>query len=328
MHTVTRSKYRPALLLSAAMLALTITGCSPTDDEAAADAANADAARTEAAPTAAARAGAQAVAAEDAADASAANASDVAGADPSVAPGVAFAYRFNFRLPDDSVSDAQNRHVAACEQLGRAHCRVTGMRYEQEQGGRIDAHLTFMLDPARARSFTRDAVNIVERIDGELVDSHVNGTDVGTGITASQANSARLGGDVARIEERLRQPGLSASEQRDLRNQIAQMQGALGDEEADRRDGEAQLAFTPVNFTYTGSTSVGGLDRDRPFASAWAASADSLATASAFVMMLLGVILPWALMLGGVMFAWRFVRRRLRGTDSPITPAVTPTTMP
>ena len=48
---------------------------------------------------------------------------------PSAAPGVAFNYRYAFRLPGERISAVQEQHAAACEKLGLDRCRITGMRY-------------------------------------------------------------------------------------------------------------------------------------------------------------------------------------------------------
>ncbi len=232
------------------------------------------------------------------------------GADSAAAPGVAFAYRFNFQLGDDAVSQAQDRHVTACERLTVARCRVTGLRYDQQEGGPVTASLSFLLDPSLARSFARDAVGSVRELDGTLLDSSVGGDDVGTGITSSQQASAAMGGDLTRIEARLRQPGLSAGERRDLSNQAEALRGQLRDEEQGRRGGEARLASTPVEFSYRGTTGVAGFDSSRPFASALAASTDSFGSAAAFLLMLVGLLLPWALMAGGLVLAARWLRGR------------------
>lgn len=274
--------------------ALVLAGCSqPEADEAAATDA--------AAPT---------EAASDAVTGSVPNAASVTGADPSLAPGVAFTYDFAFRLPDDQVSLAQDRHVEACARLGRNRCRVANIHYTRKDDGPIDASLNFLVDPALARSFARDAVDLVAGLDGELTNSQVGGVDVGTGIEASQRLSANLGGDLDRIERRLAQPGLSAAERAELQQQAGSLRGDMRGEEVGRHEGEARLATTPVNFTYVGNTGIAGYDSSRPFSSALRASGDSLSAAGAFVLMLAGIALPWALMLGGLIFGWRWIRRR------------------
>ncbi len=47
----------------------------------------------------------------------------------SAAPGVAFNYRYAFRVPDAKIAAVQEEHAAACETLGLSRCRITGMRY-------------------------------------------------------------------------------------------------------------------------------------------------------------------------------------------------------
>jgi hypothetical protein len=119
-----------------------------------------------------------------------------------------------------------------------------------------------------------------------------------------------LGGDVERLRERLRQPGLTANERRDLQAQISQIENELSGEEQVRRAGEARLAATPVQFSYGGERGWAGLNRERPFASAWEASSDSFAAASAFVLMLMGLLLPWALLFGAGILGLRWLKRR------------------
>ena len=45
------------------------------------------------------------------------------------APGVAWAYRYAYRLPNARIQAVQEEHAAMCERLGVARCRITGMHY-------------------------------------------------------------------------------------------------------------------------------------------------------------------------------------------------------
>src|SRR5687767_9664278 len=72
---------------------------------------------------------------------------------PTAAPGVAFSYRYGFRLPDANISAAQEAHATACERLGLAKCRITGMTYQLDDRDRVDATLALAIDPLLARGF-------------------------------------------------------------------------------------------------------------------------------------------------------------------------------
>ena len=48
---------------------------------------------------------------------------------PTAAPGVAWRYSYNYQLRDEVISRVQEAHASACEALGTAKCRITGLSY-------------------------------------------------------------------------------------------------------------------------------------------------------------------------------------------------------
>jgi hypothetical protein len=102
------------------------------------------------------------------------------------APGVAFDYRYAFRLPSARIAAVQEGHAQACEQLGLAKCRITGARYKVVGQGEIEAMLSFKLDPTAARSFGKAGVEAVGKAEGMLVDAEINGRELGGEGTAAE----------------------------------------------------------------------------------------------------------------------------------------------
>src|SRR4051794_11328006 len=72
---------------------------------------------------------------------------------PTAAPGVAFNYAYEFSLADDRISATQEAHASACENLGLARCRITGMSYSVDEHEQVTAELDLKLDPMIARQF-------------------------------------------------------------------------------------------------------------------------------------------------------------------------------
>ena len=105
-------------------------------------------------------------------------------------------------------------------------------------------------------------------------------------------------------------PGLSASERAELQAQAAQLRGELRGEEFVRRGDERRLAATPVDFAYFGNTGAAGIDSSRPFGSALEASSGAFGTMSAWLLTVIGLLLPWALLLGAFVGIWHLLRRR------------------
>ncbi len=211
---------------------------------------------------------------------------------PSVAPGVAFQYQYHFRVPGDHIEAVQDEHAAACETLGLSRCQITGLNFRQGERGYPEGHMQFLLDPAIARKFGRDAIATVEKAEGVLATSNVQGDNVGDEIASSQVRSAGISAEVKRIEGRLAGKGLAEDERVELRRRAEELREMLGSEKDSRRTGEKRLATTPVSFSYSGNMGIGG---SGAFGEAFSASTDSMTSMLALLLMLVGVVLPWLL---------------------------------
>ncbi len=238
---------------------------------------------------------------EEAADASTMKAP---GIPVSVAPNLAFEYRYTFKLPDAKIGTVQEEHAEACEVLGSARCQIVDYRYAQAKDNDVEAMLAFKLDPSIARKFGRDAVASVEKAEGVLTDGNVTGTNVGGQIADSQGRSALLQAQLERLELRLKSR-LLAKERASLQDRVEEIRRELDNEADGRGKGEIKLAMTPVQFTYTSDGGVPGFGKDNPFASAFDVSANSFATMISFVLMVAGALAPWALLLSLIILALR-----------------------
>jgi len=274
-------------------------------------------------------------ASEESAASSAPAATEMASADaaggPDVAitaaPGVAFHYRYAFRLDDDRIAAVQEEHAAACETLGVARCRITGMDYRLIRDNEVEGRLEFKLDPAIARKFGKDAIASVAKAEGVLAAANITGEDVGAQISDSQRRSAGIADEIARLEARLKQGGLGDRERTELQQQIAGLRQQLDGERETRRGGEVQLATTPMVFDYQGTGGLPGIGYGNPFSDAANMLIRSGGTLLSFVLVVGAAILPWALFFAGLLLLWRTppvvaVRRWLVGKRA--APSATP----
>lgn len=225
-----------------------------------------------------------------------------------VAPGVAFNYAYTFGLPAANISKAQEEHAALCERLGIVHCRVTGMTYEKQSDGTLNASMSFRLDPAMAGSFGRDATDMIEKSDGSLTDSRINGSDVGSQIVEGDKTTTQLNQELAKIEAQLKIPNLSKDVRSRLVDRQTEIREQIRDLSHERDDQVESLATTPVLFDYAPNEAILGFDNRSPVQQAFKASGQSFTTMMSFIILTIGVIAPWAL-LGGAIF---WLVRRLR----------------
>ncbi|MEE9433368.1 MAG: hypothetical protein V3V15_03925 [Sphingorhabdus sp.] len=223
---------------------------------------------------------------------------------PTAAPGVAFNYRYAFRVPDVQIAAVQEVHAAACETLGISRCRITGMRYQLIDEDEVEGFLSFKLDPMIARKFGKEAISSVEKAEGILVDSEISGRDVGTQIDNSQRRSSDMGAELKRIERRLAAKGLGDRERSELQEQAERLRGRLSSEKETRREDEASLATTPMQFSYSSGDGILGLGRN-PLSGALDTSIGSFVTMASFVIVAIGVILPWLILAILLLLLWR-----------------------
>jgi hypothetical protein len=218
------------------------------------------------------------------------------------APGVAFNYNYEFRLPPTRIAEVQEQHAQMCERLTVTRCRITGMLYRVNNAHDVEAMLAFKLDPAIARLFGREGVENVVRAEGMLTESEITGTDVGTQIHAANRSIAELQADLQRIEAQLRAPRLDLDEKARLEDQAQQLRETIRAGTVQRDEAQASLATTPMVFRYaSGEPTLGQSLQD---------TGDSFLASAAVLLRIVIALLPWALAAGLVAAIVLFVRRR------------------
>ena len=216
---------------------------------------------------------------------------------PTAAPGVAFNYRYGFRLPDANISTAQEAHAAACEKLGLTRCRITGMTYQLDDRDRVDATLALSIDPLLARSFGRDAIAFVEKQDGRLRYAEITGEDQNPALDEAARRQGHASKSIAQLEADLAK-AKSENERVQIREQIRQLRAELQTAQSTAAESEAKIQRTPMTFNYAGGGASGrGFAGENPAVEAWYLFVDSLATMVSVALKLLAVALPWLVLI-------------------------------
>jgi hypothetical protein len=215
---------------------------------------------------------------------------------PTAAPGVAFNYRYGFRVPDANISAAQEAHAAACEKLGLVRCRITGMTYRLDDRDRVEGTLNITIDPLLARAFGRDAIGTVEKLEGRLRYAEITGEDQNPVLDEAARQQGSAGDTIAKLEADLAK-AKTENERVQLREQIRQMRDQIEMAKRTAADSEAKVQRTPMSFIYAGSGASGRGFTENPAREAWYLFTDSLAAMVAIVLKALAVVLPWLVLL-------------------------------
>ena len=224
---------------------------------------------------------------------------------PSAAPGVAFSYAYDFRLDDGRIAVAQEAHAAACEKLGIARCRITGLKYTIGEDEQVTAMLAVKLDPVIARQFGKQSADTIETAGGRLVNAEFSGEDEGSAIRTATSERREIEARIAEIEKRLSTLGAGDRERTALQEQLDELRSSLSGKTQAIAASEERLANTPMTFNYYGKGGVPGFRGVNPLAEAWQMFVTSAVTMISFLLQAAGALLPWALLLLLILFAVR-----------------------
>jgi hypothetical protein len=233
-------------------------------------------------------------------DASTDAAARAPGLSVTAAPGVAFDYRYAFRLPSTRIAAVQEQHAQACEKLGLARCRITGAKYRVVGEREIEAMLAFKVDPTVARAFGKTGVEAVDKAEGMLVDAEITGTDAGAAIKTASRSEAELTEELRTLEQQMARSGLPGPERARLQMDAQSLRERLRGIRAGRMAQQESVATTPMAFHYGSGELIPGFDTRGPIRAALASAGENFVAGVSMLIVLLITILPWAaLALGG-----------------------------
>lgn len=221
------------------------------------------------------------------------------------APGVASTYRYAFSLPANAVAGAQEAHAQACEKLGIARCRSTGMRYQLNGENDVSAMLTFKLDPSIARAFGKTGIGLIEAAKGKLVDAAITGDDAGGAIRRLSDDRNRAETEIQRIDGQLARRDLKAAERAELQSQRAEIARQIASAATAVADQRESLATTPMTFDYRSGAAVRGFDPSAPLTSALDTGIASAQATLAIVLGALAIFGPPTIVLLLLWLLWR-----------------------
>jgi hypothetical protein len=229
--------------------------------------------------------------------------------DPAAAPGVAFDYRYSFRLEAERVAEMQQEHQRLCGRYG-PRCRITGMDYRAANEDDVEAMLSFLVDPAIAGQFGRESVRAVTAADGELTESQIEGTEIGTSIKANTGSLEELQAELERVEARLARRNLRWRERERLDGERQGLRGQIAELRSVTAGQERQLATTPILFRYGSGNLAPGPARAATVGEAFERSTDNFLGGLNILIVIFVTLSPWLLAGLAIWGLVRFLRRR------------------
>lgn len=186
---------------------------------------------------------------------------------------MSYGYTFRFTMPGDVVTEAQDRHIAMCDQLGAARCQMQEMRRSAGPGD-SDGSTRFVVASGDARKFGQDLIAPVTSLKGTMSSRDFEAEDVSTQIADAQAKAAEKGDATNRAT-------LTAARNR--------------------------VVTSSIWVYYAGKTAFG-----QQIGAAFGDVGETMGSSIVALIYFLSAILPWALAFGVIFFVVRAIFRRMR----------------
>ena len=228
---------------------------------------------------------------------------------PSAAPNVAFSYAYRFALAAGDIAAVQEKHAAACEALGLARCRITGVRYQRSGNDRAHADLSVVLAPEIARKFGKDAAAAVEAARGTLADVQIGGVDQSRALQSSAESLALARAERARLEKALADRATPPAVARELTEQLAAQRSFEQSATREERETRTLIDATPMHFIYSTDGYMPGLSIDRTTKAALSFASTLLNGLLALAVVLLALAVPLGIALLGLAHGRRLASR-------------------
>lgn len=226
-------------------------------------------------------------------------------------PAIAYSYGFTYRLPTDTIARVQSAHVALCDKLGPARCRVESSITTAGEDGYVANSLSLLVDARVARAFGRKLDAAAASEGGEATRHEISAEDLskamidtGARIRAKQALADRLlvllqtkSGGVADLVAAERAYADVQEELDAARTQMAEMQG--------------RVAQSKITVTYE-SREASGHGFARPLRDAANEAGQTLGSSIGALLTFVIAALPWLLLLAALLWLKRRLGWRVR----------------
>lgn len=218
-------------------------------------------------------------------------------------PQIAYRYGYSYRLPADRIDEVQRAHIALCDELGTARCRIENMERASGQGDYGSASLTLRVNSGIARAFGDRLDAAASDADGESSGRTIQAEDLSRQIVDTEARIRAKQALADRLLTVIQNRAGSVGELVEAERAFAQAQEELDSARTWLAEMQRRVAMSVVTINYQSYRPESGFWS--PVSDALSSSGQllgvSVAAAIAFVVM----ILPWALLLAFVIWILR-----------------------
>lgn len=223
---------------------------------------------------------------------------------PTADPRIAYKYRHGYRLDASDVGSVQQAHLALCDKLGTAHCRVVSMERASSEGDFIRASLNLQVDAKQARAFGAALDKAVGDAGGEVSDQGIEAEDLSKQMVDTQARIKAKQALADRLLALLQNRSGKVGELVEAERAFADAQEELDAARSWMAEMQQRVSFSAIAISYN-SSAPSGNGLWRPIRDSFASAGQTIGGSVGSLINFVAAILPWLLALIGAVWVVR-----------------------
>jgi hypothetical protein len=224
---------------------------------------------------------------------------------------LAYSYTATLTLPSDKVVPSMKAHEQKCITAGPTLCQVVSAS-NRKMDDMVTAELSIRATPSWLATFRGGLEQDAKSFDGKIADQGVTSEDLTRDITDTDARLRALKALRTRIEALIASRPGKLSDLLEAERELARVQGEIDSFESNLSVMRARVSMSTMDLDYQSRQVAVGGGTFSPLGEAFTGFFAVMARSLAALITLLAAVLPFALVLGPILYyglKWRAKRR-------------------
>ncbi|MES1201920.1 MAG: DUF4349 domain-containing protein [Pseudomonadota bacterium] len=226
---------------------------------------------------------------------------------------LAYTYGVSFELPADHVAALMDAHVHACEQAGPQRCQLVSSNRTGDPESAVSGTVEIRGEPTWLQTFRGGLAGQVGAAGGKIVGETRDSEDLTRDIVDTEARLRAAHTLRDRLQRLLASRPGKLSDLLDIERELARVQGEIDSTESNLAVMRARVDMSVLTLNYASSAQSIRSDTFKPLGDALAGFVGWIVIGIASIITVVAILLPWALVIWGIVWLVLFVRRRMGG---------------